>query len=75
MNLLSRIAIDPAVCHSKPCIQGMRWPAEVVLDILGAGMTFDEILEDHPELEQGNIQACLQHASRAIAGKAFPLVV
>jgi len=53
----------------------MRWPAEVVLDILGAGMTFDEILEDHPELEQGNIQACLQHASRAIAGKAFPLVV
>lgn len=73
MNLISRITIDPLVCHGKPCVRGMRWPVEVILDMLGAGMDIEEVLEDHPELEQGDILACLQFASRMIAGKSFPV--
>lgn len=49
-QLIKRITIDPSICFGKPCIRGMRWPVEVVLDLLLSGMTHDEIIEDHPEL-------------------------
>jgi uncharacterized protein (DUF433 family) len=58
MNQLSRITINKEICHGKPCVRGMRWPVEVVIDMLGSGMTIDEIIEDHPELEKEDILAC-----------------
>ena len=62
MNLLDRITSDPAICHGKPCIRHMRWPVEVIMDMLGSGMTLEEIIEDHPELVREDILACLQYA-------------
>ncbi|MEM7512596.1 MAG: DUF433 domain-containing protein [Bacteroidota bacterium] len=62
MNYLERITIDPEICHGKPCIRGMRWPVEVILDLLGSEMTITEILEDHPELEKEDIIASLNYA-------------
>ena len=58
---LSRITLDPEICHGKPCIRGMRWPVEVILDMLLSEMTFKEILEDHPELEKGDLLASLAY--------------
>ena len=55
MNYLERITISPELCHGKPCIRNMRWPVEVILDMLSTGMTIPEILEDHLELEKENI--------------------
>lgn len=46
--------------HGKPTIRNMRWTVEIILDMLGSGMTIPEILEDHPELEKEDILACLQ---------------
>ena len=69
MNLLERITIDPEICHGKPCIRGMRWPVEVILDMLGAEMTIEEILEDHPELEKEDILAALQYAKLLVSGQ------
>jgi len=66
---LDRITIDPQICHGKPCIRGMRWPVEVVLDLLSSQMTHAEILEDHPELDQEDILACLSYARLAVSGK------
>jgi uncharacterized protein (DUF433 family) len=63
MNLLNRITIDPEICHGKPCVRGMRWPIEVVIDMLGSGMDIGAILSDHPELEKADILACLQYPS------------
>ena len=40
--LLSRITIDPAVCHGKPCVRGLRYPVETLLELLSSGMTTDE---------------------------------
>jgi uncharacterized protein (DUF433 family) len=40
----------------------MRWPVEVVLDLLGSGMSIEEILTDHPELEREDIFASIQFA-------------
>ncbi|MBO9613728.1 MAG: DUF433 domain-containing protein [Dyadobacter sp.] len=37
MEFLERITIDPGICHGKPCIRGMRWPAEVALHLPDVG--------------------------------------
>ena len=67
MNLLNRISINPEILHGKPIIRGMRWSVEMVLDILGSGMSIDEIIEDHPELEKEDILACLQFAKLMVS--------
>ena len=63
MKNLERITINPQICHGKPCIRGMRWPVVVLLDLLGSGMSYDEILEDHPELEKEDIYAAINYAT------------
>lgn len=68
VDYLSRITMDADICHGKPCIRGMRWPVEVILDMMLSGMSFDEILEDHPELEQADLMACLAYARVLISG-------
>jgi uncharacterized protein (DUF433 family) len=71
MEYLERITIDPEICHGKPCIRGMRWPVEVILDMVSSEMTFEEILEDHPELEREDIIASLNYAKLLVSGKSF----
>lgn len=63
-NLLSRITINPDICHGKPAIRNMRYPVTLILDLLSAGMTKEEILEDYPSLEVEDIYACLAFASK-----------
>lgn len=66
---LDRITIDAEICHGKPCIRNMRWPVEVIMDMLGSGMTTDEILEDHQELEKEDILASLNFAKLYLSGQ------
>ena len=63
-TLLSRITIDPAVCHGKPCVRGLRYPVETLLELLSSGMTFDEILADYEDLEREDLLAILAFAAR-----------
>lgn len=70
-NYLSRITINPEICHGKPCIRGMRWPVDVVLDLLSSEMSINEILQDHPELEREDIIASLQYAKLLASGKSL----
>jgi uncharacterized protein (DUF433 family) len=63
---IERITIDPLICHGKPVIRRMRWPVEVVLDMLSSGMSIEEIIEDHPELEKEDIIACLNYARLSV---------
>jgi uncharacterized protein (DUF433 family) len=62
-DLLARITIDPAVCHGKPCIRGLRIWVGIVLSMLEAGQSEEAILADHPELERDDIRACLAYAN------------
>ena len=71
MNYLERITIDENICHGKPCIRNMRWPVEVILDLVGSEMSFDEILADHKELEKEDILAALQYAKILASGKSL----
>jgi uncharacterized protein (DUF433 family) len=61
---LSRITINPEVCHGRPTIRGLRYPVEMVLDLLSAGMNTDDILTDYPDLEPADITAVLQYAAQ-----------
>src|ERR671936_757346 len=62
--LLSRITIDPAVCHGKPCVRGLRYPVETLLELLSSGMTPDELLADYEDLEREDVLAVLAFAAR-----------
>ena len=64
MDFVQRITIDPDVCHGKPCIRGLRYPVEVVLELLSSGMTPEEILADYEDLEREDILAALSFATR-----------
>ncbi|MEP7233651.1 MAG: DUF433 domain-containing protein [Ignavibacteriota bacterium] len=63
-GLLSRITIDPDICHGKPVIRGLRYPAETILELLSSGMTSQEVLEDYPDLDADDIKAVLLYATR-----------
>lgn len=62
--IAERITIDPEICHGKPCIRGLRYPVEMILELLSSGMTADEILADYEDLEHDDIRAALVFATR-----------
>lgn len=65
-ELLDRITVDPEQCGGRPCIRGMRIRVIDVLDLLAAGLSPDEVLEELPDLEREDIQAALKFASRRL---------
>jgi len=73
--LLLRITVDSAICHGKPCVRGLRYPVEMILDLLGSGMTHDEILADYKDLEPDDLLAVLAYAARLARTKSLQSVV
>jgi len=63
-NLLKRITIDTNICHGKPTIRGLRYPVDMILELLGSGMSHSELLEDYEDLVNDDILAVLQYASK-----------
>jgi len=63
---MNRITIDPEQCGGRPCVRGMRIRVSDVLDLLANGLTAPQVLEELPDLELADIQACLQYASRKL---------
>jgi len=63
-KITNRITIDPSICHGKPCIRGLRYPVETVLEWLSAGMTIEDILADYEDLEREDILAALEFAAK-----------
>lgn len=61
-DLLSRITIDPNICHGKPCIRGLRYPVQTILELLASGKSHAEILEDFEDLEEEDLLASLLYA-------------
>ncbi|MEE4286918.1 MAG: DUF433 domain-containing protein, partial [Mariniphaga sp.] len=57
-KFLNRIALNPEICHGRPTIRNTRYAVDLILDLLSAGMTTSEILEDYPALEDEDIKAC-----------------
>jgi uncharacterized protein (DUF433 family) len=60
--LMDRITVDPEMCGGRPCIRGMRIRVVDVLDLLAAGLSRAEILDEMPDLEDADIDAALRFA-------------
>jgi uncharacterized protein (DUF433 family) len=66
-DILKRITVNPNIFGGKPIIRGMRISVELVLSLLAQGETPDAIRDDYPDLEPGDIRACLAYAHAVIA--------
>lgn len=62
-KLLDRITLDPEQCGGRPCIRNMRIRVIDVLELLSSGMTPQQILDEYPDLEEDDINACLKYAA------------
>ena len=69
VNELHRITIDPDVCGGRPCLRGLRIRIKDVLDLLAAGASHEEVLQDYPYLEPEDIVAVLEYAARESGGR------
>jgi uncharacterized protein (DUF433 family) len=73
-ELLSRITIDPEICHGKPCIRGLRYPVATILEYIAGGDTIEDILAEFPDLEEDDIKACLAFAVLAVNAKGSIII-
>lgn len=62
--IAERITVNPEQCGGRPCIRGMRIRVVDVLDLLAAGLSFTEIVQDLPDLEIADILAVLKFVAR-----------
>jgi uncharacterized protein (DUF433 family) len=63
-TIAERVTANPAQCGGRPCIRGMRIRVVDVLDLLAAGLSSQQILDELPDLEREDISACPRFASR-----------
>ena len=63
MIATERVTLDLAICHGKPCIRGLRYPVENLLELLAGGMTIEQVLAQYPGLESDDVRACMAYAA------------
>lgn len=74
-NLLSRITVDPEICHGKPCLRGLRYPVEVILEYLAGGDSVEALMAEFPDLEREDILACHEFSRRMLSAKSVHLAL
>ena len=74
-ELFNRITINPDICHGRPTIRNTRYTVDLILDLMSAGMSEQEILEDYPALELSDLKACLSFASQLSKVKTVNRIV
>lgn len=73
--LLSRISIDPQVCHGQACIKGTRILVSLIVDCLANGDAINDILSAYPKLSREDIHACLAYAAEMTRERVLPVKV
>jgi uncharacterized protein (DUF433 family) len=74
-NLLSRITVDPEICHGKPCVRGLRYPVETILEYLAGGDSVEDLLAEFPDLERDDVLACHEFSRQMLAAKSVHLAL
>jgi uncharacterized protein (DUF433 family) len=62
---LDRITVEPDKLEGRPCVRGLRMTVETIVRLVAAGWSFDQILEDYPDLEREDITQALEYAAAA----------
>jgi len=73
VSRLDGITVNPTICHGKPTVRGLRYPVEMLLELLASEMTIDEILDDHHDLEGDDLLAALEFGARTAGNRHVPL--
>ncbi|PSB36028.1 hypothetical protein C7B69_05050 [filamentous cyanobacterium Phorm 46] len=60
--LFDRITVNPIQCGGRPCIRGMRIRVIDILELLAAGLNFEQIIEELPDLGLNDLKAALMYA-------------
>ena len=68
-----RITSSPNKMAGAPCIRDLRFPVATIVAMVADGMTNDEILHEHPDLELGDISEALHYAALAVRERELPL--
>jgi uncharacterized protein (DUF433 family) len=68
-----RITTDPSRMGGQPCIRDLRFPVATVVAMVADGMTVDEILAEHPDLQAADVAECLHYAAAAVQERELPL--
>lgn len=66
MNWHDRITVDPRILVGKPTVKGTRIAVELVVDLLAAGWSHQQILDSYPNLTDEDLRACLAYASELL---------
>lgn len=70
-DLLARITTNSSLCHGKPCIRGLRYPVEFILEMLSGPTTKEQFLADYPDLEEDDLKAAMAFAAKMSRTKRF----
>lgn len=73
MAAFTRITTDPEVMGGVACVRGLRFPVATVVAMVADGMSEDEILDEHPDLEREDIREALRFAALAVQERQLPL--
>jgi uncharacterized protein (DUF433 family) len=74
MDWREHITLDARMLVGKPVVKGTRISVELVIDLLAAGWTQQQLLDSYPTLRADDVRACLAYASEILHGeKVFPL--
>ncbi len=72
--MIEQITVNPEIHFGKPCVAGTRITVQNVLELLGAGLSFDEIIQDYyPDLGAQDIHSCIQYAIALVAAEDIHL--
>ncbi len=63
MTSFDRITFDPQIMGGQACVRGMRIPVSLIINLVANGKSFEQIIKEFPDLEEEDIQQCLQYAS------------
>lgn len=72
MAEFTRITINPNQMGGVPCLRGLRMPVSTVVRMVAEGMSNEQILEGHPDLEKEDIQEALRYAAEAVRERELP---
>ena len=74
-NLIARITVNPEICHGKPCVRGLRYPVESLLEYLAGGDSIDDLLAEFPDLQREDFLACIEFSRRMLAARSVHLAL
>jgi len=73
---LKRIVVDPEIMTGKPVIKGTRIPVELIIKLMGEGMSNEDILEGYPSLTEEDIKASLLYGASVVSSEQiFPTII